>query len=199
MNNIPVEAQFMEAFGAVSSLTMGLSSLTSAFKTLASGDGSFESILGAITSLAIGVPMLITGFNQLRNTTLLTNLAQKAFKISVTEEMKAEAAATLVKEHKNLVEKAGIVLSGAELTAEEIQILAENKHTAAIYKQILAEKLKQAIVKKTTPLLLAAAVVTTALVASIKGLINWYNKDKNAAIEAAKSAENLANAYSDVK
>lgn len=189
----------MEAFGAVSSLTMGVSSLTSAFKTLASGDGSFESILGAITSLGIGVPMLITGFNQLRNATLLTNLVQKAFSASVIEGIKAEAAATLVKEHKNLVEKAGIVLSGAELTAKERQILEENEHTAAIYKQILAEKLKQATVKKTTLLLLVAAAVITVLVTSIKGLINWYNKDKNAAIEAAKSAENLANAYSDVK
>lgn len=199
MNKIPLGAQFMEVFGAVSSLTMGLSSLTSAFKTLASGDGSFENILSAITSLGIGLPMLITGFDNLRKVTLLTNLAQKAFKISITEEMKAEAAATLVKEHKNLLEKAGIVLSGAELTAEEIQTLATNKHTAAIYKQILAEKLKQAAIKPTTLLLLAAAAAAASVIAITKGLISIYNKDRDAAIEAAKSAENLSNAYDEVK
>lgn len=206
MQKVPLGNQIMEMATGISSLSMGLSSFASGIKSLASGDLSFETILSSITGLSMGLTMIKTGFDQLTQSTLITNGIMKIFSlteqestIAATANAIAQSSEIAARAAKNVLLANGIKLTGEETAEQLIQMVSTNGLTAALQQQTAAEIAKQTAQKMGNPILFAALAAVAALVIGIKSLVSWYNKDANAATEAAKQAENLANTYNEVK
>ena len=174
----------VRAFQGISQLTAGISTLAQVFKTIEDPDMSgwdkFKSIL---MNLPMAITMCTSGIMSLAEVnTLLTGALAKQNAV----------------ESKNLVIKGMAILqSWAKAGADAAAAGATNLLTlaqAALNKVILLSPLMAYVV------VIGLAIAAIAgLVFAIKGLINWYNKDANAAKAAAEEAEEFKNKANEAK
>ena len=137
------------AFRSVSSLMMGLNSLSSIKNTLSDDTlSSWQKFTSIAMSLGMGVPMLISGFSGLIKTIASTTLIQKMFSAAQTETVAAIWAENKAITANQLAEKAGISVDQATIIMNRLkaqslmeQIAGEGRLMTASTQRYLAEKL----------------------------------------------------------
>ena len=175
---------------------MGISSLSSLVDTLNSAmdDGhlSFSEFSSALMSATIGFPMVINGAKQMFNAYQAMIKGSKAYKIALGQQV-AEQEISNGFLNKNIFSKT------ADIIITTIQEKVQKK-----YNKTLSETSKVQMKAAIVIALIIAAIAL--LVAAVKGLINWWNKDaialkeaKQATEDAKASFEEARNAYDDLK
>jgi len=190
----------VSVFQNISSIMMGVNALKGAFDTLRDPDATgWQKFSAILTGLSMGIPGLISGLGGLKKITLDLALATQAENLAQNENLivkglvkvatllhiplkKAEAVAT--------TEAAGA--SMADAGAKEAEAVATGQATAA----------NVGFLATAWPILatmLAIAAAIALVVFAVKGLINWYNKDANAAKNAETASQNLKEALQETQ
>ena len=180
----------------LSQFAMGISSLSSLVDTLNSAmdDGhlSFSEFSSALMSATMGFPMVVNGAKQMFEAYQDMIQGSKAYKTALkTETVEKEISEGFLK--KNIFSKTADTI----ITTIQEKVLKKYNITLTNTNRL---QMKAAIV-------IALTIAAIALlVAAVKGLINWWNKDaialkeaKQATEDAKASFEEARNAYDDLK
>ena len=180
----------------LSQFAMGISSLSSLVDTLNSAmdDGhlSFSEFSSALMSATMGFPMVVNGAKQMFKAYQDMIKGSKAYKIALGQQVAEQ-------EISNGLFKKNIFSKTADIVVTALETIAQKKFNTELEKTTKVQ-MKAAIV---IALIIAAIAL---LVAAVKGLINWWNKDaialkeaKQATEDAKASFEEARNAYDDLK
>ena len=170
----------------ISSLATGIQSIIGAFETLKNPDLSFgEKLLRITMSLSMAIPSLIAGMKALNKEQLEKNKADLI------------AIGTGIKD---------IAIKGGQVIATWAQNAADKAHTGTIWGKVAAWIAEQAAAWPVLVVTLAivAAIglligLAAGLIAAVNAISDAYNADAIAAENAKKAADNLAEAYGNVK
>ena len=208
-------------FSGISSLTMGISSLSSAWKTIQDPDMSgWDKFLSISMSLSMGLPMLFTGITKLNaalktsalytslnasarlgeNKALLMSLGGHRANYAIKTRMNREDAIEYITRGLNITSKeAEIILDNTRFKLAIKNMFAKKKENDLTLKQIILEKFRNATMLKTYLIIGLVIGAIWLLIKGIQGLINWYNKDKIALENSQKQYENQKKVLDETK
>ena len=180
LNKSSIGETFMKTTAAVGSLTMGLSSLVSGFKTLTSsikeGNLTFETLLSVMTSLTMGLPMLIMGIKGFGSVLGITN---------------AITAVATALEKSYTAEKTRLAVATAlGITLKEGETFAETKRRSVQLAGLAAEKLANGEKSKGIALALSAKAAAILEAVGLGALIpaKYANATASGTAAAAEMA-----------